>query len=256
MLRLRPLLSLLLFCSLTLVPCAFAQSTLTQIEDTVYNSDGSLFNGTLVLTWTGTAPSTGSSPTPYNTSVKIYNGALAVMLVPSTTSPQAAPYAAVFTSSNGLVTWTETWAVPPASSPLNISDVNVASSTTTGPQISISQVIGLTANLNAINGSLISLTTSTNSISSQVTTLSAAVASLTTLVNSLSAGTVSTAFSDAEVPGWNDQRNKRGFHARQRALARLDARALSKWRVAKQRRGLQLEWVHNHVCERSGTAER
>ncbi len=199
MLRLRPLLSLLLFCSFTLVPCAFAQSTLTQIEDTVYNSDGSLFNGTLVLTWTGTAPSTGSSPTPYNTSVKIYNGALAVMLVPSTTSPQAAPYTAVFTSSNGLVTWTETWAVPPASSPLNISEVNVASSTTTGPQISISQVIGLAANLNAINGSLISLTTSTNGISSQVTTLSAAVASLTTLVNGFS-GTINTAFSDAETP--------------------------------------------------------
>lgn len=201
MLRLRPLLSLFLFCSLTLVPCAFAQTTLTQIQDTVYNSDGSLFNGTLVLTWTGTAPSTGSNPTPYNTSVQIVNGALSVSLVPSTTSPNSAPYTAIFTSSNGLTTWTETWQVPPASYPLTIAEVNVTNQTGSSQQVTISQVIGLTANLNAINGSLVSLTTTANGVSSQVATLSSSVATLTALVNGLSSGTISTAFSDAEVPG-------------------------------------------------------
>ena len=199
MLRLRPLLPLFLFCSISLAPCALAQ-TQTQIQDTVYNTDGSLFNGTLVVTWTGATVAAGSIPTPSNATVRIYNGALSISLVPSTTSPAAAPYTAVFTSSNGLSTFTETWQVPPASSPLNLSEVIVTGTTSPGTQITISQVTGLTANLNAINGSLASLTASTNTISSNVTTLSAAVASLTALVNGLSAGTVATAFADGEVP--------------------------------------------------------
>ncbi len=200
MLRLRPLLSLFLFCSIVLVPCALAQSTLTQIQDTVYNTDGSLFNGTLVVAWTGTTVSAASSPTPSTTSVKIYNGALSISLLPTTTSPSAAPYAAVFTSSNGLVTWTESWQVPPASSPLNLSEVRVSASNATGQQVSISQVTGLTANLNAINGSLVGLTTTTNRISASVTSLSSAVTTLTALVNGLSAGTINTAFADGEMP--------------------------------------------------------
>jgi hypothetical protein len=200
MLRLRPLLSLLLFCSITFVPRALAQSTLTQIQDTVYNTDGSLFNGTLLVTWTGSLTPTGSSPAPYNTSVRIYNGALSVMLVPSTTASPSGNYQAVFSSSNGLVTWTETWQVPPASSPLNLSEIRTANSNATGPQIAISQVTGLTANLNAINGSLLSLTASTNRVTATVTSLSTAVTALTAIVNGLSAGTISTAFADGEVP--------------------------------------------------------
>lgn len=201
MLRLRRLLSFFLFCSMTLVPCAMAQSTLTQIQDTVYNTDGSLFNGTLVVTWTGSSTgSTGSNPTPFNTSVHIYNGALAVMLAPSTTASPSAIYQAVFTSSDGLVTWTESWQVPPASSPLNLSQVRLPNSSTTGPQITISQVTGLTANLNAINGSILSLTGTMNRISATVTSLTTTVNTLTGLVNGLATGTVNTAFVDGEVP--------------------------------------------------------
>ena len=200
MLRLRLLFSLLLFCSITLVPRAAAQSTLTQIQDTVYNPDGSLFNGTLVVTWTGTTVSTGSNPTPSNASVRIYNGALSISLIPSTTTATASPYAAAYTSSDGLVTWTENWQVPPASSPLNLSEVRISSATPTGPQISISQVTGLTATLNAINGSLISLSTTANNVSTTVSGLSSAVATLTALVNGMAQGTISTAFSDGESP--------------------------------------------------------
>jgi len=201
MLKLRRLLSFFLFCSSTLVSCAFAQSTLTQIQDTVYNQDGSLFNGTLVVTWTGTsAAPTGSNPAPFNTSVKIYNGALSVMLVPSTTASPSANYQAVFSSSNGLVTWTESWQVPPATSPLNLSEIRVSNSDSSGPQIAISQVTGLTANLNAINGSIISLTNTVNRVSATVTGLSSAVSTLTALVNGLAPGTVNTAFVDGEVP--------------------------------------------------------
>lgn len=201
MFKLRRLLSFFLLCSITLVPCAFAQSTLTQIQDTVYNTDGSLFNGTLVVTWTGSSSApTGSSPSPFNTSVAIYNGALSVMLLPSTTATPSANYQAVFTSSNGLVTWTETWQVPPATSPLNLSEVRVSNSTGSGPQIDISQVTGLTANLNAINGSILSLTSTMNNTNATVTGLSSAVTSLTAIVNGLSGGTSNIAFVDGETP--------------------------------------------------------
>lgn len=200
--RLRPLLSVVLLFSTMVVPCAIAQTTLTQIQDTVYNTDGSLFNGTLLVTWTGTGGSSASIPNPSNASVTIYNGALSLRLVPSTTSPGSAPYTAVFTSSSGLVTWTETWEVPPATTPLNLSEVNVSSSTSAGTQITISQVVGLTSDLNAINGSLASLTSTANGINSAVTTLTASLASLTTLVNGLAAGggTTNVAFVDAEAP--------------------------------------------------------
>jgi hypothetical protein len=207
------------------VPSALAQTTLTQIQDTVFNTDGSLFNGTLLVTWTGTPGQSGGLATPSNVSVTIYNGALSITLVPSTTSPGSAPYTAVFASSNGLVTWTETWQVPPASSPLTLSEVNVTASTPSAAQIPISQVIGLTSNLDAFNGSLISLTgefnilnstvgglttsnssigSTVSSLSTTVTGLSNAVTNLTAQVNSLSVGngssTITTAFFDAEVP--------------------------------------------------------
>jgi len=90
--------------------------------------------------------------------------------------------------------------VPPASSPLNLSEVRVSASNATGQQVSISQVTGLTANLNAINGSLLGLTTTTNRITASVTSLSSAVNTLTALVNGLSAGTINTAFADGEMP--------------------------------------------------------
>ena len=110
---------------------AFAQSTLTQIEDTVYTPSNSLFNGTVVITWTGTGTPTSGSPAPTNTSVKIYNGALSVLLVPSTTITPAAYYQAVFSSSDGTVSWTQTWQVPPSSTPLTLSQVEVPFGTST-----------------------------------------------------------------------------------------------------------------------------
>ncbi len=200
MARLRPLLQTFIFSTL-IVGCAFAQSNLTQIQDSVFNPDGSAFNGTLVITFTGT-PNQGGNPAPYNTSVRIYNGVLSVLLVPSTTTNPPSYYQAVYSSSNGLVTWSELWQVPPSPTPLKLAQVRVSNSNSGGntTQVTIAQVVGLTSDLYGINSSLSTLTSSISSISSNVTTLSASVNALTALVNGLAPGTINIGFVDAEVP--------------------------------------------------------
>ena len=49
-----------------------------------------------------------------STSARIYNGALSLLLVPSTTAPGGSNYLVIYHSSDGTVTWTESWAVPPS----------------------------------------------------------------------------------------------------------------------------------------------
>lgn len=202
MVRLRHLLPAILFgCIVSF--CASAQS-LTEIRDTIYNANGKPFSGTVVITWIG---STGPAPgtiSPLSTSARIYNGAISVFLVPSTTAPAGTYYQAVYNSNDGLVTWSEVWQVPPSSLPLTVSQVRQSSTggsgstgggtsggsggtgTPGGSQyatlpISISQVTNLSADLASINAS--------------VSSLSAQVASLG---NSLS--TSNALFVDAETP--------------------------------------------------------
>ncbi len=206
---LRQRISLLILCSTLFAACASAQSTLTHIQDTVYTPSGSLFNGTVVVTWTGSANSTGNTPAPSNTSVKIYNGALSVLLVPSTTATPPAYYQAAFSSSDGLVTWTETWQVPPSSTPLTLSEVRVPNGSVTtggggtgssGP-VTIAQVTGLSTYLSTLNNSIVTLTALLNTMTANITSINNSIANLTTQVNSVTAGTTSAAFADDETPG-------------------------------------------------------
>ena len=197
---LRQRLSILILYSTLLTSCAFAQSNLTQIQDTVYNSSGALFNGTVVITWLGSGTPTGSNPAPYNTSVKIFNGALSVYLVPSTTATPPANYQAVYNSSDGLVSWTETWQVPPSSTPLTLIQVRVPNGTGSGgtggggTAVAIAQVTGLSSFLSALNSSVNTLTAMLNALNSTVT-------SVTAQVNSLAANPNNVSFQDAETPG-------------------------------------------------------
>ncbi len=184
--KLRHRLSIFIFFLTFLASCAFAQSTLTQVQDTVLAPDGTTFSGTVVITWTGSTDTTGNSPAPYNTSVKIYNGALSVLLVPSTTVSPLGYYQALFSSSNGLVTWSETWSVPPSATPVTLSQIRVANpsgSGSGGAQFPISQVSGLSSYLDALNGSLVSLTGLFNGLNSTVGNLSNSVATLTAQMN-------------------------------------------------------------------------
>lgn len=233
MLKFRQLLTILFVCSVVFISGAHAQSTLTEIRDTVTNSNGSPFNGTVVITWNGYAnPGTVS---PLSTSASIYNGALSVLLVPTTTATAGAYYQVVYNSSDGTVTWSEIWQVPPSATPLTIAQVRQSStqagsgpgsSPPSGPggstgqyatiPIPISEISGLSSDLAAINGTINALaaivngtgslasiqtqvnnlTTTVNGLSANVTVLNNEVASL----NSMISGSSEAVFVDAETP--------------------------------------------------------
>src|SRR5882672_9080759 len=103
----RRLLATILFTTL-FVYSAFAQSTLTQILDTIHNPDGTTFNGTVVITWNGFSGTGSGSVSRVSVSARVFNGALSVFLAPTTTAAAGTYYQVAYSSSNGLVTYTET----------------------------------------------------------------------------------------------------------------------------------------------------
>jgi hypothetical protein len=187
--KLGRLLSALLISSSLLMICATAQTPLTEIRDTVANADGTLFDGTVVISWNGSSGPNGGTVSPLSTSTNIDNGALTVLLVPSTTA-NSATYQSVFNSDDGTALWTETWAVPPSATPLTLSQVRVATSQGGGNSgssvsggnsgsgtngnnyatlpISIDEITNLSTYLNTINSSLTSLTVEVNNLSNIV----------------------------------------------------------------------------------------
>jgi uncharacterized protein YoxC len=189
MIKLRHLLSATLLCATLVVSCALAQSNLTQILDTITNPDGTPFSGTVMITWNGYSGSGRLS-----TSAQIYNGALSVLLVPTTTAAAGTYYSVVYNSSNGLVTWTEVWQVPPSSTPIPLSQVRQSSTKGSGGgsgsggsgggsqyatlPIAINQVTNLSSSLSNINSTLNTLQATTNSFSSSITGLNNTVTSL------------------------------------------------------------------------------
>lgn len=190
---------------------AWAQSNLTQISDTVSNPDGSPFNGTVIITWTGSGVSTGSAPAPYSTSAKIYNGVLSVALVPSVNASSPSFYVATFNSRDGLLSWVETWQVGVSSAPLTLNQVrfnvtNTGGSSGSGTStVSIGQVTGLSSYLNALSNSLNTITATVGGFNSTVSGLSSSVANLTNIVNGLASAPPSTPsgspnFFDGEIP--------------------------------------------------------
>lgn len=110
-----------LFCSSIFLGCALAQSTLTPIHDTVLNSDGTLFDGTIAVTWNGPLPP-GETESQLSATARVYNGALSLILVPNTSGTT---YQAVYTSTDGTKTWSETWQVPASTTPLTLSEIRV-----------------------------------------------------------------------------------------------------------------------------------
>lgn len=196
----RQLLSKILICSTLMAGAGLAQTTLTQIRDTVFNADGTPFNGTVTITWNGFTGPGGGAISPLSTSARIYSGALSVLLVPTTTAAAGTYYQAVYTSNEGTVTWSETWQIPPSTTPLSIAAIKVSGNGGGGSNsggsgggntgipgsgqyatlpISITQVTGLSGNLAAINS---------------------AVAALTSQIAGLGSSSSNAAFVDGEVP--------------------------------------------------------
>ena len=195
MVKFRHLLAaLFIYLSLAYV-CAFAQSTFTQIRDVVTNSNGTPFNGMVVITWNGYSAPGGTPVSQLSASARIYNGALSVLLVPTTTATAGTYYQVVYTSSDGTVTWTETWQVPPSTTALTISQVRQSTTQGSGSgssggsgsgsgyatlPINISDVTNLSSDLSTINTSITTLNT-------EIAALGApAITALTNTVNSLS----------------------------------------------------------------------
>lgn len=208
MLKLRHLLAAIFICSTLATICALAQSSLTQIRDTITNSDGTPFNGMVVITWNGFSVPSGTPVSQLSASANIYNGALSILLVPTTTATAGTYYRVVYSSSDGTVTWTETWQVPPSTTALTISQVRQSTTqgtgggTTTGVgsgqyatlPISISQVTNLSADLSSINTALSTLntqmaatasSTTVAALQSTVSNLSSNVSGVTSTVNGL-----------------------------------------------------------------------
>jgi hypothetical protein len=189
MVKTRQLLWISLICSILAVQAGLAQTTLTQIQDTVLNPDGTPFNGTAVITWNGFTGANGTGVAPLSTSARVYNGALSVLLVPTTTASPGTFYQVVYYGTNGVIAWTETWQVPPSSTPLTISTVRTSStaggsggggssgggSTGGGTSggvvlpISMNQVTGLTSTLAALNAAIATLSAQLNSFMASTT---------------------------------------------------------------------------------------
>jgi hypothetical protein len=136
---------------------ALAGPPLTTIQDVLYKADGTPFNGTVTISWTTfSGPDNSTIPTQSKT-VRVIDGNLRIQLVPNTSSTPAAIYTVTY-NSDGNYQFQENWAVPASSTPLHISDVRTAMTTTgtgagadTGDNTSIleSGVTGLVADLAA-----------------------------------------------------------------------------------------------------------
>ena len=92
---------------------ALAQPALTLIQDTLYQADGTRFQGMATISWGSFQASDLSNIAANSLRVPIVNGSLRVRLVPTTTAAVPASYSVVYNSSK--VQFGETWAVPPLS---------------------------------------------------------------------------------------------------------------------------------------------
>jgi hypothetical protein len=113
-------------------PAPIWAQSLSTIQDTVSNADGSKFNGVAIVSWQGFTAATGATIAPHSTSVNVVNGYLSVVLVPTTNASSGAFYTVEYDSNDGTVVWTEYWQVPPSWTPLTLSEVRVASPPSSG----------------------------------------------------------------------------------------------------------------------------
>jgi hypothetical protein len=108
-----------------------ATPPLTTIQDVLFNSDGSRFNGVLTISWQSFEASDTSDIAASSERLQIANGILYVQLVPTTNAVTPAIYTVQYNSNSSTV-YTEAWAVPPSRTPLRVLDVRLAPGTVTG----------------------------------------------------------------------------------------------------------------------------
>lgn len=146
-------LRLCLLCVLALSSKLAATPPLTTISDTLFNADGTLFNGVVVISWPSFEASDTSNVAAENLNLPINNGVLFVQLVPTTNADSAAVYTVQY-DSLGVTEFTQAWAVPPSDIPLRVRDVLLPAGSVSGSAPAVTTIISIadvTGLQNALN---------------------------------------------------------------------------------------------------------
>jgi len=196
-------------CALALSLRLGATPPLTTISDTLFNADGTFFNGVVVISWPTFEASDTSNVAAETLNVKVTNGVLYVQLVPTTNADTAAVYTVNYTSL-GVTQYSEAWAVPPSTLALRVRDVRLAPGTVSGSApanatiITIADVTGLQNALNVRPAIGSGFSISRAAVIDATGALDGAAGNLTDCLHvdgtSGPCTSVSTTFIDGEVP--------------------------------------------------------
>jgi hypothetical protein len=141
-------------CTLTPSSKLGATPPLATISDTLFNADGTFFNGVVAISWANFEASDTSNIAAGTMNIQIDNGVLYVQLVPTTNADTAAIYTVQYTSF-GVAQYSQAWAVPPPGIlAFRVRDVVLTPGTVSGSGpadatiITIADVTGLQSALN------------------------------------------------------------------------------------------------------------
>ena len=132
-----------LLCALALSSKLGATPPLTTISDTLFNADGTYFNGVVFISWPSFEASDTSNVAAETLQVQINSGVLYAQLVPTTNANTAAIYTVQYTSL-GVTQFSEAWAVAPSILPLRVRDVRLAPGSVSGSAPAVTTIIGIT----------------------------------------------------------------------------------------------------------------
>jgi hypothetical protein len=124
---------------------------LTIVQDVLYKADGSRFDGVAQISWKSFSAADGSEIPQQTLNIRVANGSLRALLVPTTNAQRTVTYTVKF-NADGRTQFTEFWAVPPSSAPVRLRDVRVQApgpaniEDQTGP-VAIAGVTGLRTEL-------------------------------------------------------------------------------------------------------------
>jgi hypothetical protein len=196
-------------CTFALSSTLGATPPLTTVSDTLFNADGTYFNGVVIVSWPSFEASDTSNVAAGTDNIPV-NGILYVQLVPTTNADTAAIYTIQYTSF-GVTQFSEAWAVPPASTlPFRVRDVRLAPGSVSGSApaaatiITIGDVTGLETALNVRPPAGTAFTISRSAVIDATGAIDGALGNLSDCLHvdgtSGPCTTASTTFVDNEVP--------------------------------------------------------
>jgi hypothetical protein len=197
-------------CVLALSPKLGATPPLTTISDTLFNADGTFFNGVVIISWPSFEASDTSNVAAGTDNVQVTAGLLYVQLVPTTNADTAAVYTVQYTSL-GVTQFSEAWAVsPPSTLPFRVRDVRLAPGTVSGSApaavtvITIGDITGLQTALNVRPAIGTGFTISRSAVIDATGAIDGAAGNLSDCLHvdgtSGPCSSTSTTFIDSEVP--------------------------------------------------------